>query len=213
MIVEPALRVQAADVLEHVVEGLFAGEHTHATVDVGLGRRERVLQHRLADLPERPDEARGAVVLEHRPQVVDVRDREDEDPRARRASSQGVHRCLELRLEQHRVGHLRLGWLANVVAAHQHGHVVDPLGDDGRHLPVQVAHQGAAPGVVVRLALDGRVERPDPQVVTVYTRGRPGRPRTCRVVGERPEAGVVGARDRIAGPCHRVRKRWGGRHR
>src|SRR6266480_1715266 len=37
IIVEPALRVQAADTLERVVESLFAGEHTRATVDVGLG--------------------------------------------------------------------------------------------------------------------------------------------------------------------------------
>src|SRR5215208_5563409 len=68
-LVEAADGIQAADVVENLVERLLAREH-ELTVLLGVGRR----QHRLTDPCDRPDEARGRVAVEQEPQLVDVGD-------------------------------------------------------------------------------------------------------------------------------------------
>src|SRR5215211_5924148 len=98
---------------------------------------------------------------------------------------------------------------AEVIGAHQDGHIAGVLADGLGGLAWGVVHLGAADGVVVSVPGDGRVELPDALVVA-------GDPVVAGIAGGPGLAGVVaigaadvgGAGDRIPDSGHAGRQRW-----
>jgi len=71
--------VGSADLVQLDVEVDVPLAHLLAALDVDLLGRRRVGQQRLADIPDRPDEASPEVALEQGPELVDVGDADDVD--------------------------------------------------------------------------------------------------------------------------------------
>ncbi len=167
VVVESAVDVEGADRLQRGVEVDVALQDVGSPIDVGLCRRQRVRQHRLADAEERPYRSGRGIALEDAPEVVDVRDADDIDPRRRRRRRDRVHRRDELRMEGRHARHRRFRRRADIVATDEDGHVVDSLIRGGRQLAGEVDHFRAALCVVEGVSGDGRLEREQSTVVAV----------------------------------------------